>query len=1019
MRAALRRMAVVFVLGAYAAGVAALSPPAPLPLRLDAARAAVARADTAKPPRPFEQAAAVERLFDRLDEAWQLETDEAQKLVDRDLSLRHRDAAQGSTAYALALERKARLQYASGNLTAAETTGRQALAMAQQQNPPDEDALASIRITLGSTLSAMQSRFEEAAPILQEAVAQLDRTKTHDLRLVRALQVLAYDFRYMSRLDDAQTTIDRALNLATELRGPQSVFAADSLTISAMVARSHDDVAHAVELLDRALTILRQTEPRAQASYSRALLLLAQTLRPSGDHKRAEELYREGVAAEEPHPSAGGARLGGFLTGVGLCLEDDDRYAEAIPYLERGLALYRKVYGPDSAGTMSVEISLAPAYELTGHPDKAVAMLSHVAEVSDRAPVGSSLRVRMNAREGLGDILVHQGRYKEAEGQYRRYLDQIGHDHILGEINPRASREGLAAALWGQGRNDEAFAVAVDAERLEQQLLRTSGADVGEHHAIGLREYTHGALDWALAIAAQKSKPARTRAAWELALESRGIVGTISARRLAAARAARDPKLAAAWSAWKARNEALVQARVNAARDPSPGTTDALAAAEGEFDAAERALAHAAGARGAALTHAHQGLDAVIAALPADSLLVSYIEAAHTQPRDQAQGAGKLHPRLYAFVTRRSAQPQLIDLGPGSAVDSSVQAWLTLVTDRAAGAAARDAAGRRLRELIWDPIAAKWPQRRVLVVPSSMLERIPFAALPSPDGHFLVERGYAFHLLDHERDLLMTQMKMDSRATFSLIGAPDLSSVATGSGTRGVCAGLRGATFSALPQAEREIDELRELWAQRKDAPAPTVLEGANATEARARAALHGSNFIHFATHGIFLGDRCGESAADTRGIKTVDTASLAEDARDLSALILSGVNRPATNTEDDGLLTSEEISALDLTGTDWVVLSACDSGIGKNVAGEGVFGLRRAFRLAGAHSVVMSLWPVSDRATADWMLALYRARLRDHASTMDSVRSADLGLIRQRRDAGLDPSPFYWAAFVATGDWH
>jgi len=65
-----------------------------------------------------------------------------------------------------------------------------------------------------------------------------------------------------------------------------------------------------------------------------------------------------------------------------------------------------------------------------------------------------------------------------------------------------------------------------------------------------------------------------------------------------------------------------------------------------------------------------------------------------------------------------------------------------------------------------------------------------------------------------------------------------------------------------------------------------------------------------------------------------------------------------------------------------------------------------------------MSLWPVSDRASADWMIALYRARLQQQRSTIDAVRSAELASIAQRRGAGLDPAPYYWAAFVAAGDW-
>ena len=87
-------------------------------------------------------------------------------------------------------------------------------------------------------------------------------------------------------------------------------------------------------------------------------------------------------------------------------------------------------------------------------------------------------------------------------------------------------------------------------------------------------------------------------------------------------------------------------------------------------------------------------------------------------------------------------------------------------------------------------------------------------------------------------------------------------------------------------------------------------------------------------------------------------------------------------------------------------------------MAGEGVFGLRRAFQLAGARTLIMSLWPVDDEATRDWMEALYRHRFTDSLSTLDAVHRASLDLLNARRDAGLSTHPFYWAGFVAAGDW-
>jgi CHAT domain-containing protein len=102
----------------------------------------------------------------------------------------------------------------------------------------------------------------------------------------------------------------------------------------------------------------------------------------------------------------------------------------------------------------------------------------------------------------------------------------------------------------------------------------------------------------------------------------------------------------------------------------------------------------------------------------------------------------------------------------------------------------------------------------------------------------------------------------------------------------------------------------------------------------------------------------------------------------------------------------------------EWAVLSGCETGVGKLLPGEGVFGLRRAFQMAGARTVIMSLWPVDDQATRAWMTALYREHLTKHRGTADAVRAASLAALAKRRAGGLSTHPFYWAGFIAAGDW-
>ena len=200
---------------------------------------------------------------------------------------------------------------------------------------------------------------------------------------------------------------------------------------------------------------------------------------------------------------------------------------------------------------------------------------------------------------------------------------------------------------------------------------------------------------------------------------------------------------------------------------------------------------------------------------------------------------------------------------------------------------------------------------------------------------------------------------------------------------------------------------------------------------------------LHIATHGFFLRGDCAsaldgtrsvgglvsrkksqaagnERPRDTNRLPPQDGSVAGENPLLLSGLALAGANRraAAAANEDDGILTAEEVASLNLSGVEWAVLSACDTGLGEIKAGEGVFGLRRAFQIAGARTVIMSLWSVEDRAAMTWMRALYEGRLARKLDTAAAVREASLTVLRQRRARGQSTHPFYWAGFVASGDW-
>ena len=229
--------------------------------------------------------------------------------------------------------------------------------------------------------------------------------------------------------------------------------------------------------------------------------------------------------------------------------------------------------------------------------------------------------------------------------------------------------------------------------------------------------------------------------------------------------------------------------------------------------------------------------------------------------------------------------------------------------------------------------------------------------------------------------------------------------------------------FPALPGSRREVADITAAWPS-ADASEVTVLSGTAATETAVKRAVSGRRVVHLATHGFFLGGECVPGMAGSRGVGgLVSRRSGASDTDNpllLSGLALAWANRrdKARTSEDDGILTAEEIASLNLQGTEWAVLSACDTGLGEIKAGEGVFGLRRAFQVAGARTVIMSLWSVEDAAARVWMRALYDGRFQQGLATADAVRHASRTVLAERRAKRLTTHPFYWAGFVAAGDW-
>jgi hypothetical protein len=340
-----------------------------------------------------------------------------------------------------------------------------------------------------------------------------------------------------------------------------------------------------------------------------------------------------------------------------------------------------------------------------------------------------------------------------------------------------------------------------------------------------------------------------------------------------------------------------------------------------------------------------------------------------------------------------------VELGSESEVAADVARWRQLLA--AHDVAARvDPAGARVRARVWDPLVPVLGDAdRVVMVPDASLATLPFPALPVGRGRYLVEDVafvFAEHAIELTRPWRARAVAAGDEVDALLVGGVAYTGVTARS--RAACS---GTGFGPLPGTAGEVEQIGAFFGRR----AVRRLDGVGATERSVREAMAGARVVHLATHGFFSEATCdGDPPRDARS-------------DGLNPMVLSGLVL-APDASDDGLLTAEELRSADLSAAQLVVLSACSSGLGSIRPGEGVMGLRRALSMAGAGSVVMSLWSVDDLATRDLMVDLYDAlgKRQEQRAPSDALRRAQLDALARARATRGDGDPGQWGAFVATG---
>jgi tetratricopeptide (TPR) repeat protein len=922
---------------------------------------------------------------------------------------------------------------------------------------------------------------QAALPLCKQAlrVSKAARGEKHPDH-ANSLNSLARLYQDMGDHQAALPLYQQALQIRKATLGVKHPDYALSLNNLAMLYLDMGDHQAALLLCKQALQVCKASLGEKHPKYALSLNNLAMLYKDMGDHQAALPLYQQALQVRkavlgEKHPDY--ARS---LNNLAMLYLDMGDLQATLPLCKQALRVCKAVLGekhPDYAITLN---NLAGLYMAMGDHQAALPLYQQALQVrksvlEEKHPLyATSLNNLAGAYKARGDhqealrlckqaLRVYKAALGEKHPSYATSLTNLaGFYHDMGDYQAalpllRQALQVRKAAL-GEKHPDHARSLAIlamlyqgmkqpqQAQRLSEQALAITRANLllsasvqSERQQLAAAGAVRYQLDLRLSLPDPPMPGQAGSYPYQHVLGWKGAVFLHQQQRR---------QFACLLGSSRAEVRTLVEQLQQTTRHLAALT---LAPVDARTAAARRQQAEK-------LTHEKENLESQLSrlsstfreeqkhadlnpthiqqTLPADAVLVDFLFYEH-QDHTQTDHSKRWQRRLSAWVVRRDRSVVRLDLGPAVPIEQAAFAWRQALARRGDATAA----SKNVSRLLWQPLAKHLERARtVLISPDGVLGTVPFPALPGrKEGTYIIEDvAVAVVPVPQLLPQMLAPVPKDRRLKPSLLLVGDVNFDSTE--TAAASADDRGAprggfkAWGKLEATSTEADAVRGLFSRLFKGGTVTELRGGEARKAAVRQALSKHRYAHLATHGFFAPPELKSALADKR-----PSASAGLFGREgvtgwhpllLSGLALAGANKEAKPDEEDGILTALEVSEMDLASLELAVLSACETGLGRRAAGEGLLGLQRAFAVTGCRSVVASLWQVSDQATQSLMAAFYRAYWGEKVvSLVEALRQAQLTLLRDGLRGGLKRQekpkekdnrlpPFYWAAFVLSGDW-
>jgi tetratricopeptide (TPR) repeat protein len=950
----------------------------------------------------------------------------AEPLLTRALAIRQAALGENHPQVAEVLNLLGHLHTRQGQYARAEPLYERARALLEEALGENHPQVADSLNGLGA-LFLEQGQYARAESLYGRALVILEEAfgRNHP-RMATPLSSLAYLHGKQGQYDRAMLMQESVLAIQQAAFGENHPQVAETLNHLGLLHAEQGQYAQAEPLYERALAIRQAALGENDVEVATFLNNLATLYVYQAQYARAEPLLKRALAIHQAAFGESHPEVADSLNGLGILYVDQEQYARAEPLLKRALAIRQEVLGQAHPDVASSFHKLASLYLYQRQYARAEPLLQRALALQDAA-LGKDHPNTVLVLNALATLYMNQGQVARAAPLYERALAILGGP--LGK-SPRVVPvlNNLAMVRLEQEKHAEGLTLYAQAFALSELHLRREALVSSESRLTSILHLLRVDEERLYALASANPDHAELR---QLALTSALLRKGRSVEELASTSRIISRGLS---PADREKFEQLrgLRTQLSTLSLAGPGQGSAadhskrLKALAEQGDALERDLARRSAALRAlrALPPPAELVGQVAAALPQDSALVEFItyRPNATRPTSSVPGARKdSEVRYLALLLFPDGRTHALDLGPSAPIDQAAKTLHQALTERAV---AYQPAAEALHALVFRPLVPLLGTvRHLFLSPDGQLSLVPFAALH--DGsRFLVE-DWDFTYLTSGKDLLRRSERNASASAVVVLADPDFSAPTAASAEAEPAplpqrseslleffstlrAGGGSQRWKQLPGTREEAEAIQRLLPQAK-----LLLGGAATKEALLKVETPG--VLHIATHGFFLEDASageGTRAAFKPSLVNSDRPQKAPDPLLRSGLVLAGAQVPQAggpSRPEDSLVTALELAGMDLWGTQLVVLSACETGRGDVKLGQGVYGLRRALVVAGAETVVTSLWSVNDKTTRELMEGYYRQLLAGQGRAT-ALREAMKALRKEK------PHPYYWAPFIAIG---